>query len=46
MRGAKRCAVPMHDVGELELAAARARPWRVQGALLGGDFGTLQKLQR
>src|SRR6266851_3728637 len=46
MRGAKRRAVPAHDVGELDLATARARLWRVQGGLPGGDVGALQQFQR
>lgn len=46
VRGAKRCAVPTHDVGELDPAAARARLGRVQGALPGSDLGALQQFQR
>ena len=46
MRGAKRCAVPAHDVGELGFAVVSARLWRVQGALPGGDLGAaLQQFQ-
>ena len=42
MLGAKRGAVPTNDIGKLYFAVARARLWRVQGPLPGGDLRALQ----
>ena len=46
MRGAKRGAVRTNDVGQLDLAAARAGLARSHDALLRLGCGCLQQLQR